>query len=289
MKLPILDGTIPLSKSLVTTCFDSIPDRYESKRIWNDQICFKHVLTSIYDPRKYAHILIDDLTSLYADTKEFTDEYITDIVKNFEPVIGQSLKPFWSSLNAVRHNYLVIDTSKIHGIIFLGLMNLFKATTEHITIPITYCYLKKEYPELKFYQRLVICQCLFPKEYIYRFRQRDGQHSTFNSNYVNCVEGLTLHSIISKWQDNGFFKEENSLLKIPLFRLPYKEQSYAIADRGSMNYNWLPSPWASKKVYGKVPPTGATLCKETVDCLLNSKEIPIPEKYSKQYLLKYTA
>lgn len=287
MKLPILD-TNQTSISSVTAA--SSNDEKSISGTINHSICFAFIKHMVSPTNKYLHVWIQDLTSYHTKTTEFTDEYVRDIIKNFNPILSHDIS-LGFEIDTIRRHHLVFDTNKTHGVILLGLLNLFKVTTENFTLPITYCYLKDQYPELKFYQRLVLIHALFIREYINIFKTTGGQHATFNNN-IQTIDGLSLKEIGKKWDKNNLFNEKDSFCYSKSFLLNGDslkhtnqeiQQNYILQ---SMNYQWLPEPWApTQKKLTKIHAEGDLLCRETVDILLNPENIKIPSKYDRQVIL----
>lgn len=291
MKLPTLARYID-NESLVHSfvCNSKIRNEYAP---WQTSVCMELVKKNVDQTNKFAHISIQDLTSAAAGTTEFTDEYLHDIEANFGEIIKQDIKPHFIEnqfTEGFRSNYLVIDTSKIHGVIFLGLMNLFKATTENLTIPITYCYMKYQFPDLKFYQRLVLCIILSPIEYLNKFKSTNGQHQTFRDSAIGHVDGLTLQKIKSHWQKKELIDTKKPLVDTHCFNMVEAPDSYGNSptDDISMNKQWLPEPWFVKRNNPYHGGSAWSLCKETVDAFCEPNGyLKIPKELMKLFILGY--
>jgi len=303
MKLPILKPLdIPHSKVDLKIIFN--PERNIPKEQIVQQgyapvfdsnfqrgICFKHVKAYTTEV-SIAHILLQDLTSKYSQTTEFTDEYVKDLSVNFTKIIKQDLKPYFFETELKnRYNYLIIDISKIHGVIFLGLMNLFKATTENPTIPITYCYMKETFPDLKLYQRLVLCNVLCPKKYVKNFVLNCGQHHTFNARTIKNVDNLTFKKVVETWiRDKKNLLGENikPLSETKCFNLSEDSSSYynTVDQYISMNHQWLPEPWSHPGSSVSSKSGGFILCQESIDAYMNDKVIKdLPLELYRNYIL----
>lgn len=249
-----------------------------------DRVCFGNVPYVANTKYPIVTMSFPDVTEQMMGTDKFTETYFGDI----DEYLGKYFIRSQSMANAqtlgnLRHkgasnfmmraaestNFHVMeaDTSKVSGSLFLGIMNLYKQVGEQPSVPVTYTILKKEYKELRFYQRLVAAHLLCPKTLMdFRRAHRGGQHVTFRSSFIKHIADLKLSSILSGWRQQGFFLKLNSLA-----------ESHEFASNGgdgSMNYRMLPGPWSSVILPAGtyMPPKMMELTMDNVEYLLDSRD-----------------
>lgn len=227
----------------------------EASNVAYDRVCFGYVKEMISLKNPEIRLFFPDITSQMLGDDYISDEYLKDIdtflgkffvetrkvaapSKQTE-LIELGISGFYLKVKP-RFVEILADTSKVHGSLFLGTMNLYKQVGEQPLVPITYHLLKKN-SKLRFYQRLVAAHILVPQEFLGYARHRSsGQHTAFCTSWVHNIKGLTLKDIHSSWKNKRFFDRETSLAT---------RHSFVVdnSDLGRMNMQMLPPPW------GRIP------------------------------------
>lgn len=249
-----------------------------------DRVCFGYVPNMTSQEYPIVTMSFPDITEQMMGTDKYTEAYFGDIdeylgkyfIRSQSMASAQTLGSLryrgannfmMKAAESTNFHVMEADTSKVSGSLFLGIMNLYKQVGEQPSVPVAYSILKKEYKELRFYQRLVAAHLLCPKTLMdFRKAHSGGQHVTFRSSFIKHIADLKLSSILSGWRQQGFFLKENSLA--------YCHEFAKGSGDSSMNYRMLPGPWSSVTLPAGVymPPRMMELNMDNVEYLLDSRD-----------------
>lgn len=244
---------------------------------WVYRVCFGNVPSMISQVNPKITCVFPDITSQMTGTTKYTDLFFDDLDKFigkfvFESreladskdlkEIEQKAAEFYIRVKSRFHKF-DIDTSKCHGSLFLGIMNLYKTVSELPLVPVSYFYLKEQ-SKLRFYQRLVAAHLLVPKECLqYGKMNYTGQQTTFRPYWIRHIDGLKLSYVVDYWKKMGFFDKSKSLAKTRSFTV---NSTY----EGTANYQMLPDPFSNCTLLPIMWNKPKELNKESINWLLNS-------------------
>lgn len=168
-----------------------------------------------------------DVISQRTDSTELRELYLNDLEHLFNLWPG--------SFERVQKDYrkvafYVVNYKKIPYRLLLGYLNAIKAIGEWPDAVITYYHLKERYPQLNFYQRLLLCHVCGDPNIVNMNSRLTGHHNLYDPNVLKHVKNINLQALIAHWKKTGAYND-------PSFS---GKSWYGLPRNQSSNYQFIP-------------------------------------------------